>query len=117
MLERVGRNHGAVARECEAGLDAMSVDYLARDPLKMPLVLPVPTADVAAIQPNHDRFGWLRRRLLRRLCDLGLHTASPTRNVLFRTVPAFCAPLVGSNSDSSVATWPNGASAAYRAVT
>jgi hypothetical protein len=43
-------------------------------------------------------------------------TASPTRNVLFRTVPAFCAALIGSNSDSRIATLPNGASAAYRAV-
>src|SRR5208282_1676362 len=47
----------------------------------------------------------------------GCTTASPTRNVLFRTVPAFCAPLIGSNSDSRAATLPNGASAAYRAVT
>jgi hypothetical protein len=44
-------------------------------------------------------------------------TASPTRSVLVRTVPAFCAPLIGSSSDSSTATLPNGASAAYRAVT
>src|SRR5208283_438933 len=43
--------------------------------------------------------------------------SSPTRNVLFRTVPAFCAPLIGSNSDSRSATLPNGASAACRAVT
>ncbi len=35
----------------------MSVDHLARDYLKMALLLPMPTADVAAIQPNHDRFG------------------------------------------------------------
>ena len=33
------------------------------------------------------------------------------------TVPAFAAPLTGSNSDSRSATLPNGASAAYRAVT
>jgi len=39
-------------------------------------------------------------------------TFSPTRSVLFRTVPAFCAPLIGSNSDSRIATVPNGASAA-----
>jgi hypothetical protein len=32
--------------------------------------------------------------------------SSPTRNVLFRTVPAFCAPLIGSNSDSMAATLP-----------
>jgi hypothetical protein len=37
--------------------------------------------------------------------------------VLFRTVPAFRAPLTGSSSDRRSATLPNGASAAYRAVT
>ena len=42
---------------------------------------------------------------------------SPTRSVLFRIVPAFCAPLIGSNPDSRVATLPNGATVAYRAVT
>jgi hypothetical protein len=47
----------------------------------------------------------------------GCTTASPTRMVLFRTVPAFGAPLTGSSSDSRSATLPNGASAAYRAVT
>src|SRR5208282_4273301 len=36
-------------------------DHLARDHLKMALLLPVSTADVAAIKPNHDGFGWLRR--------------------------------------------------------
>src|SRR3954467_9867981 len=35
-------------------------------------------------------------------------TSWPTRNVLFRTVPAFCAPLIGSSSDKRVATLPNG---------
>src|SRR5271165_6183034 len=49
LLERVGGDRGAVARESEAGLDAMSVDHLARDHLKMALLLPVSTADVAAI--------------------------------------------------------------------
>jgi hypothetical protein len=44
-------------------------------------------------------------------------TYSPTRNVLFRTVPEFGAPLIGSSSDSRSAPLPNGASAAYRAVT
>jgi hypothetical protein len=42
----------------------------------------------------------------------GCTTASPTRLVLFRTVLAFCVPLIGSNSDSRVATLPNGANAA-----
>jgi len=72
VLERIGCHRGAIARECEAGLDAMSVDHLARDHLEMALVLPVPTADVAAIQPKHDPFGWLRRPLLRHLGDLQL---------------------------------------------
>ena len=44
-------------------------------------------------------------------------TSLPIHNVLFRTVPAFGAPLIGSNSDSSAATLPNGASAAYQGVT
>ena len=35
--------------------------------------------------------------------------ASPSRKVRFRTVPAFCAPLIGSNSASRAATLPNGA--------
>jgi hypothetical protein len=34
----------------------------------------------------------------------GRTTSSPTRNVRFRTVPAFCAPLIGSKSDSKAAT-------------
>jgi hypothetical protein len=47
----------------------------------------------------------------------GCATALPACIVLFRTVLAFGAPLTGSNSDSRSATLPNGASAAYRAVT
>ncbi len=64
----------------------MSVDHLARDHLKMALVLPMPTADVAAIQPNYDRFGWLCHPLLRRLGDLRLHNgfADPQRPVPHR---------------------------------
>ncbi len=95
----------------------MSVDHLARYHLEMALVLPVPTADVAAIQPNHDRFGSLCALCCAVLVTCGCTTAPSTRNVLFRTVPAFCAPLIGSSSDSNPATWPKGASAAYRAVT
>jgi hypothetical protein len=37
LLERVGRDRGAVAREGEAGLVAMGVDHLARNHLKMTL--------------------------------------------------------------------------------
>jgi hypothetical protein len=50
------------------------------------------------------------------MVECGRTTCSPTRNILFHTVPAFCAPLIGRNSDSRAATLPNGASAAYRAV-
>ena len=64
LLERVGCNRRAVARESEAGLAALSVDHLAGDHLKMPLVLPVPAADIAAIKPNNDGFGRPRRRRL-----------------------------------------------------
>ena len=60
LLERVGRDHRAVAREREARLDAIGVDHLAGDHLKMALLLAVPTADIAAIKSDHDRFGWLR---------------------------------------------------------
>ncbi len=44
-------------------------------------------------------------------------TSLPTRNVRLRTVLACCAPLIGSSSDKRSATLPNGAMAAYRAVT
>jgi hypothetical protein len=117
LLERIGRNRGTVARESEAGLGAMGVDHLARHHLKVALLLLMPTADIAAIQTNHDWFGWLRRDRLCRLGGVWLHNVLPTRNVLFRTVPAFGTPLIGSNSDKRTATWPNGANAAYRAVT
>ena len=55
LLERAGCTRRAVARESEAGLAALSADHLAGDHLKMPLVLSVPAADVAAIKPNYDR--------------------------------------------------------------
>src|SRR5215218_8155528 len=35
-------------------------------------------------------------------------TFSPTRSVLLRTVPAFCAPPIGSSSDRRAATLPKG---------
>ena len=65
LLERVGSNRGAVARESEARLISFSVDYLAGDHLKMPLVLAGPAADIAAIKPDHDAFGRRCRRLCR----------------------------------------------------
>jgi hypothetical protein len=86
LLECVGRNRGAVAREGEAGLVAIGVDHLARDHLEMTLLVPVPTADVAAIKPNHDRFGLLGRDLLRRHGGMRLHNgfADPQRPVTHR---------------------------------
>jgi hypothetical protein len=107
----------AVARESEAGLVSFSVDYLAGDHLKMPLVLAVPAADVAAIKSNHDGFAGPRRRRLRRCRDMRLHNGltGPHGSVAHRA--AFAAPPTGSSSDSRSATLPNGASAAYRAVT
>jgi hypothetical protein len=58
---------GAVARESETGLAALSADHLASDHFKMPLVLPVPAADVAAIKANNagaasneDLLPWLQ---------------------------------------------------------
>src|SRR3954469_10067120 len=44
-------------------------------------------------------------------------TFSPTRSVLLRTVPAFCAPPIGNSSDRRVPTLPNGPKAANLAVT
>jgi hypothetical protein len=109
LLESVGGDSGPVARESKTRLDAISTDHLARNHLKMALLLPVPTADVAAIKSNHGRFIWLRRGRLDRVGAMGCTTSSATRNVLFRTVPPFRAPSIGSNSDSRAATLPNGA--------
>jgi hypothetical protein len=68
LLERFGRDRGTVAREGEARLDAMGVDHLARDHLKVALLLPMATADVSAIKPNHDGFRCLS---CGRLCRFG----------------------------------------------
>src|SRR5271166_5274000 len=86
LLERVGGDRGAVARESETGLEAMSVDHLACDHLKVTLLLPVPTADVAAIKPDHDGFGRLRRGRLCRLGGVRLYNglADPQRPVPHR---------------------------------
>ena len=84
----------------------------------MPLIQPVPAADVTAIKTNNDRPGGRRGRSASAVFSAcGWATTVPTRIVLFRTVLAFGAPLTGSNSDNRSATLPNGASAAYRAVT
>jgi hypothetical protein len=52
----------------------------------MTLLVPVPTADGAAIKPNHDRFGLLGRDLLRRHGGMRLHNgfADPQRPVTHR---------------------------------
>jgi len=52
----------------------------------MALVLPMPTADVAAIQPNHDGVSWLRCGQLCRLGGVRLHNglADPQRPVPHR---------------------------------
>jgi hypothetical protein len=86
LLERVGRDRGAIARESEPGLVSIGVDHLARDHLKMTLLVAVPTANVAAIKPNHDGFGWRGHELLRRLSGLLLHNllADPQRPVSHR---------------------------------
>src|SRR5258708_924048 len=86
LLERVGGDRGAVARESETELDAIGVDHLARDHLKMALLLPVSTADVAAIKSNYDRFVWLRRGRFYRVDAMRLHhvLADPQRPVPHR---------------------------------
>ena len=118
LLERTECNPWAVPRESEAGLVSFSVNCLADDHLKMAFILPVSAADVASIKPNNDGFGRPRRYRLRRSRGVRQDDRlTETRIVLFRTVPAFAAPLTGSSSDSKSATLPNGASAAYRAVT
>jgi hypothetical protein len=95
----------------------MSVDHLARDHFKVALLLPVPTADVAAIKPDHDRFGWLWRGPQRRHGAMRRHDvlADPQRPGPHRArVPR---PADRQPFRSKAATLPNGASAAYRAVT
>jgi hypothetical protein len=101
-------------------LAAIGVNHLARDHLEMTLVLAVPATQLAAVKPNLNRDNRVAGDIavgfaVSVLCCCT--TLSPTRSVLFRTVPAFCALLIGSSSDSSTATLPNGVSAAYRAVT
>jgi hypothetical protein len=80
----------------------------------------VPTAHVATIKSNHHGPNWRPHGLLHRFGDVLAHDvlAHPPRPVVrLRTVPAFCAPLIGSSSDSRTATLPNETYAAYRAVT
>ncbi len=64
----------------------MGVDHLARDHLKMALLLSLTAADVAAIKPEHDGTGRLRRGLRRSLYDVRRHDllANPQRPVPHR---------------------------------
>ena len=113
LPERLGCGRLAVTGEGEAVLGTPGVDHLARDHLEVWRLRPVPAAHVAAIKSNHDGAGHLRRGELRILGRWRSGTTSwPTRNVLFRTVPAFCAPLIGNSSDRRVETLPKGTSAA-----
>jgi hypothetical protein len=47
---------GLLRAKAKRDWNAMGVDYRARDHLKVALLLPMATADVSAIKPNHDRF-------------------------------------------------------------
>ena len=108
MLERIGGSHWAVADEGKAMLRPLIINHLARDHFEMAPLPAMPAADVAAIKPDYDRFGWLRRVGESRLPHNDL--ADPPRPVAH--VLACCAPLIGSNSDKRPATLPNGANAA-----
>ncbi len=70
LPERLGRDRLAVAGEGEAVLGAAGRHDLARDHLEMALLLPVPAAHIAAIEPNHHRARRLRRGLLRAFGDM-----------------------------------------------
>ena len=94
-------------------LNTICIDDLARDYLEVAPLSAMPAADVAAIKPDHDRFSWLRRVGESRLPHNDL--ADPPCPVSHRA--GVLLPLNGSNSDSRAATLPNGANAAYRAVT
>ena len=116
LLERIRCDRRRIACESRAGLAALSVNHLAGNHLKLLLVLAVLAADVAAVQSQNDGIGRPRCRRLRLFAACGYATASPARMVLFRTVPALCAPPT-SSSQSRSATLPNGVSATYRTVT
>ena len=72
--------------EGEAVLGAIGVDHLARDHLEVAPLPPVPVAHVAAIEPDHDGAGRLRRGLVRGLGGMRLH------DVLRRPAASGCAP-------------------------
>src|SRR4029450_11632126 len=61
LPERLTRGRRAVAGEGEAVLGTPGVDHLARNHLTVALLSPVPAAHVAAIEPDHDGAGRLRR--------------------------------------------------------
>ena len=101
-------------------LGTPGVDHLARNHLEGAL-RPAPAAHVAAIEPNHDGAGWLRRGSLRGPGGVLLHDllADPQRPVPDRAGvlrPADWQQL-GQERHRSAATLPNGARAANLAVT
>ncbi len=70
LPERLGRNRLAVAGKGEAVLGTIGTDDLARDHLEVTLVLSVPAAHVAAVQPNHDGAACLHHRSLHGLAEM-----------------------------------------------
>jgi hypothetical protein len=96
LRERFGRGRLAVAGEGEAVLDGVDVNHLARDHLEMALFLAVPAAHVA-VKPNDTGViaGGAVGFVVSALCRCT--TVSPTRSVLFRTVPAFWAVSIADD--------------------
>jgi hypothetical protein len=117
LPERLRCGRLAVAGKGEAVLGTIGTDDLARDHLEVPLLLSVPAAHIAAIQPNHGEAGRLCHRMLRRPDKVLSHDcrADPQRSVPDRA--GVLPPPIGSSSDRKAATLPKGTSAAYRAVT
>jgi hypothetical protein len=61
LVERAGYNRGAVARESEAGLAALSADHLPGDHFKMPLVFPMPAGICYLFVTATDRICFRRK--------------------------------------------------------
>jgi hypothetical protein len=64
----------------------------------MPLVLRVPTVEIAAIKPNNDGFGQPRHRRVRCCHDIRLRNSLTGRMLLFRIVSEFGTPQTDSTS-------------------
>src|SRR3954464_1030555 len=98
-------------------LHALPVDHLARDHLEVVLLCrcglrTYPPSSPTTTGPAGCAAGGPAISM-----GCCLTTSWPTRSALLRTVPAFCAPLIGNSSDRRVATLPKETIAAYRAVT